>query len=433
MPDKPQMSDAPVAEPDGSLTGQGLRFLLNLRGAAAAWLAVQVLGLAVVLMVSRWLGPAEYGRLGLALVFGTYACYLSQWGIDPLLTRMLVRDSPDAARLHLAAFLRQKQFSGLLLLVLGGILAALWRVPDERALICLGVLGGLILSFTVAPAFDARSRIGAYLSFALARQSAYLLAVLALWLWGRAFFAAPAVLLASAAGLSLQILLEWRWVRGNYGALRWEGAFHAGWELWRAGAPMAIAFAAMQALTLCGPPLVDALGSAADLGLLVVSNQLAMVAVSFLGLLTRLAHARLAAIPDTGGAFFRRRVWLATLGFTVAGAAVALPLALCATWLVPLLFGPKFAGAAPIFAVDAWRAVGVLASAVLGSALICQHRVRAYAVCHVLSLLVGAGVAVLGIPAYGAIAAAAAVAIGRAAFAVFAGVAFLVAGQSRGR
>jgi len=400
--------------------------LLALRGAAAGWLAIQLVGLAAVLLVSRWLGPAEYGRLGLALAFGTYACYLSQWGIDPLLTRMLVRDPPEAARLHLAAFARQKQCSGVLLLLLGGVLALFWRVPEERALIFLGVLGGLILSFTVAPAFDARTRIGTYLLFSVVRQLSYLMAVLSLWFFARGYLGALAVLIASAASCALQVCLEWRWVRRHYGVLQWNPASEAGWELLRQGTPMAVAFAAMQALTLCGPPLLETLGGARELGLLVASNQLAIVTVSFLGLLSRLAHARLAAIQDTGGAFFRRRAWLVTLGFTVAGAGVALAGMLCADWLVPLLFGREFAPAAPIFAVDVWRCVGVLASAVLGSALICQQRVRAYAVCHVLAMAVGLAVAWHFIPAYGAVAAAAAVAVGRAAFAVFAAVAFLV-------
>ena len=396
-----------------------------LRGAAAAWLAIQLLGLAAVLLLSRWLGPAEYGRLGLALVFGTYACYLSQWGIDPLLSRMLVRDQPEAARLHLAAFARQKQFSCVVLLLLGGVLALCWG--EARALIFVGVLGGLILSFSVAPAFDARTRIGTYLFISALRQFSYLAAILALWFLAQGFFSALAVLIAIAASFALQVLLEWRWVRRQYGALQWRGASAAGWELLRQGTPMAVAFAAMQALTLCGPPLLETFspGGTAELGLLVASNQLAMVAVSFLGLLSRLAHVRLAAIQDSGGAFFRRRAWLATLGFAVAGAGVALPAMLCSDWLVPLLFGRKFASAAPIFAVDVWRCVGALAGAILGSALICQHRVRAYAVCHLLALAAGLAVAWRFIPGHGAVAAAAAVAVGRAAFAIFAGVAFL--------
>jgi O-antigen/teichoic acid export membrane protein len=341
---------------------------------------------------------------------------------------MLVRDSPEAARLHLAAFARQKQFSSLVLLLLGGSLALCWRAPDERALIFLGVLGGLVLSFSVAPAFDARTRIGTYMFFSVLRQTGYLAAVLALWFFARGCFSALVVLIAAAGSFTLQVFLEWRWVRRNYGGLQWQGAGAAGWELLRQGTPMAVAFAAMQALTLCGPPLLETLGGAEELGLLVASNQLAMAAVSFLGLLSRLAHARLAAIPDTGGAYFRSRAWLVTLGFTVAGAGVALPLMLCSDWLVPLLFGRKFAPAAAIFAVDVWRCVGVLAGAVLGSALICQHRVRAYAVCQVLALFVGLAVAWRFIPAHGAVAAAAAVAVGRAAFALCAAFAFLVGG-----
>jgi len=416
-------SEPVVSESPAELARKGALALSSLSGAAVWWIAAQGLGFLSVVIVSRALGPEGYGRLGLAMAIGTYLCFINQWGIDVLLARMLVRDGPANAGRHLAAFLRQKQVSGAILFAAVAAACASGIAGRESGLVFVGAISGLSLSLTVPAAFDAQRRQGTYLAFASARQLFFVLATFVLWKSGSA--ALPLVLgilIADATSVILQIALEWGWIRKTFGPLQWNNASAEARELWRSAIPTALAYTSLQALTLSGPVLIEMFGDKHELGALVASNQLATVAASLAGLLTRAVHVRLAAIPDAHGALFRRRVWLSTLGMTGLGVAAAIPFLFVSDWSVQLVFGQRFNAAAPLLSIDVWRVAGMLASAVLGSALICQQRVRAYAACHVLAMIAGLAVAIVYVPTRGAIAAVAGVAIGRAAFAIFAAI-----------
>lgn len=395
--------------------------LFSLHGAAAAWAAVQAVGLAAVLVVSRLLGPQEYGRLGIALSLSVYAFFICQWGSDPLVTRNLVRASPADARRQIAAYIRQKQFLAFVLIGLALVLLLLLNAAADPLMIALGILYGVVQAFTMAPAFDARNRIGTYTSFAALRQVAYFLAVLTPYFAASLPRNALIVLAAGVCAVFVQLFLEWFWIRKNYGSLDWTGATPEGFKLWIESAPLAIALIAMQIPNYFGPLILEIFGRKESLGHLVLSNQLTIAAISFLGLIARNVHTRLSAINDPLGREFKNRVWVFTMSLTAAGIAAALVLSIASTWVVRA-FPASYAPAAAIFSVDIWRIVGALASAVLGSALICQQRIQAYMICHILAFGVAIVLAVTLIAPYDARGVVAASAIGRAAFPVFAAI-----------
>ncbi|MFH0940072.1 MAG: glycosyltransferase [Planctomycetota bacterium] len=388
-------------------------------------LLTQLLLLASARIVSNALGDVGYGRFGLAMVFSIYAYQFAQWGLDPLLTRLLVRAKSEQAGAHLASFLRQRQLAAVVVLLVGIGVAASWSVADERQLVYLGLVDGLALALSIPAAFDARGRITLYFGLIAVRQISYLiLLILLVSLWPTSV-TPLLVLMVHAACILLQVSLEWVWVRRTYGALHWSGALAGAWSLCRLALPLALAAGALQVLCVLGPPSLVATGLEVELGFLVVSNQLVTALSGFMSVPARITHARLSALSPISRNF-RRAVWLTAATLAAGGILISGLLSLFAPQVVWLLFGQQFLPAAPIFQVDAWRAVGVLASAVLGSALICQQRLRIYAGCHILALLVGVSIAILFVPTYGAIAAVGAVAVGRAAFAVFAGLAFLM-------
>jgi O-antigen/teichoic acid export membrane protein len=404
------------------------------RGSAAAGaglLVVQVAGLLSMRTVARALGPQDYGHYGLALVFSIYAYQLVQWGLDPLLTRMLTQAGPAQARRHLAAFVRQKQLAGAAVLALGVVAAALSSASDGRVLIYLGILDGVALGMSAPCAFDARGRTPLYFWLAAVRQCCFLAAVLSLVTFAAGWVSTATVLILHVACILIQIALEWTWVRREYGALEWSGAGTGARELWGAALPMAIAAGSLQVLNAIGPPALKFTGIEDELGYLVLSNQLMVAMMAFLTIPSRMVHARLAALSPAEPSF-RRRVWLTTAIFTAIGVLIAVAVSASSYWIVLLLIGKQYVSAAPLLAVDAWRAVGIMAGAVLGSALICQHRKRAYAACYFLALAAAVALALTLIPRYGAVGAVAAVAVGRMAFAVFAGMVLLSSSAADG-
>jgi O-antigen/teichoic acid export membrane protein len=401
---------------------------LRVVGSASVMLGItQLLSFGSTLIVSRTLGPDAYGRFGLALVFSIYAFSFIQWGLDPLLARKLTRASASDARRELGIFFRQRQLFAAITILAGIPIALFWQVSSERMLIYLGLADGVILAFTAAPAFDARGGLSAYFALGAVRQAINLALAGAIVLFAPAFETPFIFLALHAISIVPQLLLEWNWLRRNYGAPDWTHATSGAWALAREAAPMAVAAVALQVLCVTGPPALEFFGQREAIGALVVSNLIATALSSFASIPGRMVHVKLSEITDPYSPEFRKSLMIWSLGATGAGIIIALVLAAGSDVIVHLFFGAKFAAAGPLFAIDVFRIVGVLTSAVLGSALICRQRKTAFAVCHVLAMIVTIAIAGLGIPKYGASAAAASVVAGRGAFALFAGIVLCLA------
>ncbi len=380
-------------------------------------------------ILTRALGPGDYGRLGLALVFSIYSFQLVQFGIDPLLTRMLARDNAESASRRLAACLSLKFGSAAGVLLLAA--AALLLRPDveDRLLLFLGVLDGIVLAFSVPAAFDARQRTPLYFLFAAVRQFLYVCGALLFSSLLQAWMSPALVLVVHLLCIAAQVALEWRWALREYGRLDWHYAGRTAWSLWREAWPLALSAGAWQVACAIGPPLLKWHGLTGELGLLYASNQLAMVLYSLTIIPGRMVQAQLARVDPASGVF-RKTVWTYALLFTLAGVAAAVACDFAAPWLVPFICGSGFSGAVSIFVVDAWRVVGFFAGTVFIAALVCEDRLWARGVCEVIALIVTAAVAVFALPRYGAVAAAGAVAAGRAAFAVSAAILLLTGKRS---
>jgi O-antigen/teichoic acid export membrane protein len=394
----------------------------NCAGAAAALLAAQALGMFSALILPRYLGVVEYGRVGLALTFGIYSYQLIQWGVDPHMAALLARAEPDAARCHIAACLRMKIVAAVIVLALGAALVFLFQPPPEQALIFIGLVDGALLAFSMPGAFDARLQTARFFVFSLARQALYLCVLLAAALFFPERFTAAGVLVLHAACVVPQVVLEWRWITKTYGAPPLSGAGGGAADMWRAALPLGISAAAWQLSLTAGPPILFALGGGAELGVLCLSNQIATVLHSFTTIPARQVQVRLAVQADGPG--FRAAVWRQMLIFVFFGAVAATACSIMAVWAVPFLWGRAFAPAAALVALDAWRVAGTLAGGVASAALICRGRRRAIAVSQILALLVTLAVALLFGRTHGAWAMVAAVLAGRVAFAVFAATAF---------
>lgn len=429
--------------PEAPASGSTGRVLVNwLREAAKAglglWraagflLAAQIASFGAVFCISRLLGPADYGLFGAFQLAASYATLFVQWGTEPLVTRSLAQGSVEDHRRTLAAFVRQRSLATLL--VVAGSAAAFgpaWAGAFPILLVA-GVLEGALVSFSNPPAFDAAARIASYQAIVLARQAGYFATALALYLALADHATVAVVALAHAGSLAFQIGLEWRWIRKTYGALAWDRASRDARRLWIDALPLAITTSAGYCLDLVGQTaLALAAGPRApELGHLVLSNQVAMVATSFVGLASRwfLVHvSSLVADP----ARMVRRVVQAVILFTAAGIAASAFLSLVVSGWIPFFFGDQYRPAAGVFAVDAWRIAGVLVGSAATAGLVATGRNRALAISTLLALATAALAAVYAVPQFGARGGALAVVLGRAAFAVYPTVAFFLPARVR--
>jgi len=375
----------------------------------------QVLAFCSARLVSNALGSEQYGRFGLALVFGVYSSQFIQWGLDPLVSRELARAGPEDSAEILAASLRQKQLASVFALLAGIAAALLWQHTDERLIVLLGVVDGIILSYTMPSAFDVRGRTPLYFLFTSGRQALYLISILVL-LYVFSVRATPGLFLVlHACAIVPQIAAEWLWIRRSFGALNMKNAFAKGRQLWLDAAPIAIALCAWQVSIFLGPPMMEFFGRTSQLGELVVSNQLAL-AIFSLGLVPgRMIQVWLAALTP-GSAQFRRAMLRYMLVFALAGAVMAFIADHFSEKIVTLFFGEQFRAAAPLFAIDVWRIVGAFSGLVLSGALICENRLRAYGACQVAALAAAIAVAVFAVPRFGAAGAVLAVVMSQCVF-----------------
>lgn len=398
-------------------------------GAGFFLIAAQALAFAAVYILARGLGPIDYGRVGLAMVFSIYGYQFVQFGIDPLLTRMLVRDAPERAASRLAGWLRQKQCAAVLALLIAGVSLAT-SGHEDRLLLFLGVLDGVVLALSVPGAFDARSKTPLYFAFLTLRQAGYAGTALLLTVAFKPLLNPVNVVLVHLACLLTQISVEWFWVRRSFGALDWRGSLSEGVALWRMALPLAISAGAWHISGSIGPPALEWAGQKSELGPLVLSNQISMFLFSLTIIPTRIIQARLAHVDHTS-AEFRRIVWRYFLLFAVAGVAAAIACDLLAPFIVPLVFSQKYQATVPLLQMDAWRVAGSAGGAAFIAAFVCEDRLWLRAGCEVLAFAATIAVVVIFIPAHGAAAAAAAVPVGRIVFTVLAATAFFLGARGQ--
>jgi len=117
------------------------------------------------------------------------------------------------------------------------------------------------------------------------------------------------------------------------------------------------------------------------------------------GLLPRLSSARDAT--ETATVTRRALVWV-----TAGGVAVSGLVALLARPLLVVLFGPRFAGAAPALVVLALATAVIAPAGVLGTTLVALGRLRPLGLQVAVSLTINLAVILLLVPSLGAIGAA---------------------------
>lgn len=400
--------------------------------AAIGLVGVQLLSFGSMWLVSRALGPDAYGRLGLALIAGVYAYQVVQAGLDAFQTRLLAQAVPDESRRILGGTLRQKQWAALFALAAGAVLAMLWKIPDERALIFIGVLDGVALAFTLPSAFDARGATATYFGFAVARQAIYLAGVAVLILLAPQLLSVQNVLILHLAAILPQLWLERRWIRTHYGAPDFSESGKRSAEQFRAAIPLSVGSAAWQLAMVIGPPILEFTGHRTDMGFLVLSNQLAMAAHSLSLLFSRIAMAKLAQIADPFSAAFRTAWMLETLRFSALAVALAACGAFIGPYFIERIWGTAFAAAGALFAIDVWRIVGAFGGGVTSAALVSQSRLSTLAFCHVVSLASGVALALIFVPVHGARAAVWAVVAARGGFLLLSTLSLLVRPTQKG-
>ncbi|MEX2142870.1 MAG: flippase [Pirellulales bacterium] len=314
-------------------------------------------GLVVTVLLTRYLGPEQFGSLSYAIAFTALLLPISYCGLDNVVVRDLVHEPTRTQEIVGTAFLLKAAFGAVTFVV--AILAAAVIQSDDLRMQVLIVIAGTSLLFQAFDAIDFWFQAQVRSKFTvLARNASFLLVAalrLALVLLGApllafaiAFaleFALTAVGLVIVYRLDGQHLRAWRPSKGRAIEL-----LQTSWPIMLAGLAFAVSLRIDQIM------LAEMLGTA-QLGIYAAAVRLSELWYMVPAVVIHSVAPAIAVAKKTDPELYQRR--LQQLLKLMVGLAylVAIPTTLLAGPIVYFLYGPEFAASAPTLAVHIWAAL----------------------------------------------------------------------------
>lgn len=316
-------------------------------------------GLFVGVWVSRYLGPEQFGLYSYLIALVALLTPLANLGLDQILVRELVQTPARAERLLGTAF-GLKLVGGGAVLLLSVLIVAL--LPPTEAgvtlLVALVAAGTIVQALDVADLWFQAETLARYTVYA--KGGAFLLATLLRvgLILGQAPLAAFVwvALLEIVLGSALSLLafrlkampsLSWRFDLGEARRL-----LAASWPLLFSGL-------AVMVYMKVDVVMLTQLRGERETGLYAAALRLSEVWYTIpMAIHASVAPAILAARQASEELYYRRLEQLTRLLVALAF-VMALPIALLASPVVNVLYGPSFSAAAPVLAVHIWAALFV--------------------------------------------------------------------------
>ena len=320
------------------------------------WLVGERLGRAAVTatvlgLVARHLQPAGFGRLNLAVTATTIAAALANLGLEGVVVNELIR-RPAQAGAVLGTALRLRFVGGLAVAALLGGLAVLVDRTDAPlvSVVALALLfqPAEVVDLWFQRHLDSRRTVVARFLGVMAG------ATVKLWLVARGAGLAAFAWAQAADAAFIALALGWAGSVSPHRSGRWAWDNEIARDLWRRGAPLAIATVTVAFALRLDQLLVRTwLGPEAS-GIYFAAARLTDMAL-FAGAATTLSlFPALSASHRSSPADFARALqssfdapsalgWIVAVGCTIGG-----------PWAIRLIYGPAYAGAAGVLAVQGW-------------------------------------------------------------------------------
>ncbi|ADH85085.1 flippase [Desulfurivibrio alkaliphilus] len=384
---------------------EGRAYLQNVVG-NTGWqfgdhLVRMTVGLVVGIWLARYLGPEQFGLFSYALALVGLFAALGSLGLDDIMVREIVR-RPEARNEILGTSLLLRLFGGAvsLLAALGTVMVL--RPDDDLSHWLVGIIaaGALFQAFHVIE-FWFHSQVQAKYAV-LARNSAFLfcsLLKIGLIVAGAQliYFAWVALLevMLGAAGLIIAYTLK-------SGSLRqWQARLKKAKKLLYDSWPLMLAGLVVMVYLRIDQVMLGEMAGHQEVGIYSVAVRMAEV---WLFIPTALYWSVFPAIVEaraTSEELFYERLQKFYNLTALTMYAVAVPVALLAHWLVPLLFGADYASGGLLLAVLIWANVFAGLEMARSSFLTVMNWTRIYLVTVTLGCLLNVGLNYWLIPIYG--------------------------------
>jgi O-antigen/teichoic acid export membrane protein len=333
-----------------------------------------VAGLATIVVLTRHLGPSEFGYYRTVLTYCAFAAVLADCGLYMINLREMSRTGADPARVAGNALALRLLSTASVLLAAA---AVAWATPYDLT-VKWGVLIGALLypclqtSDFLISIFQSVLKQGRN---AVAEVAGALVTLVAVWVLATTSAGALPMLGATLLGAALAMTLSWRLARR---LVPFRPSFDL--ELWRhflvAGLPIAGAQILGMAMLRGDSLLLSFYQPAADVGQYGVPSKLFELATSipyqFAGLMMPALTAGARGAPQEFGKALRNAVDVGA----VYGVGVILALALFAPQILTWMAGSAFAAGAPALAIIAFAIALAGMTHILRFALVACERPR---------------------------------------------------------
>lgn len=348
-------------------TGDGLKVAANVGWLYADQILRAVVGLVVFSMVTRSLGPAEFGVLSYAIAFPAIFIPLAGLGLDHVIIRDFVRHPEQRERIFGTAFALKTVTA---VIACGGSLLAIQLVPlNEPARNLLFVTSlSLLLQAVLTLDYYFQSQMVTKYS-ALARIATGLLgngvrawlawhnAPVAMFVW--VFVAEAALYGVGLVGVARATGLPWIHPWRNFDGRVLRRLLSAAWPLFLADVAISgyLKFDQILLSQLAGPAVLGRYAAAFRLADYAEFFALAMINAYFPKIVA-IQQQRPAELMENMRKFFAGMTWFAV--------AIAVAVTVAAPVLATLVLGPKFGEVWPVLVVLTWANVFVTQVAVRG-------------------------------------------------------------------
>jgi len=367
-----------------------------------------VVGLAISISVTRYLGPERFGLLSYASAFVALFSSIGQLGLDTVVVRNIVRD-PSCRDEALGSAFLLKLLGGVAALVVILVSIVILRPSDPATQMLVGItsLGLLFQTFTtidfwfqsqVRSKYSVYARSAAYLLVSAAKVVLILLhAPLTAFAWaGVADVLLGSVGLVIAYRISGLRLSSWR---PNWSMAR--QLLHDSW-------PLMFSDILVLIYMRVDKVILGQLAGEKELGIYSVAT---LVAEMLYFIPAQIVSSVFPSMVEARGAseeFFHKRLQQLYNLMVFLGYAVAVPVTFLAGWLIPLLFGAGYARSAPMLIGLVWTGVFINLMIARSSYLTTMNWTRLHFVIDFLGCVLNVTLNFILIPRYGGMGAVAA-------------------------
>lgn len=378
---------------------------LHAVGANFLWLAGErllriVLGLFILGYVARYLGKVQFGLLSYASSMTAIFAVIANAGIDGIVIRELVK-YPEKKGEILGSAWGIKFFGAILIVVGFGVMAVVRRQSEFFVLAVVISLSMLPQSFEVIDLwfqklvqskFTVKAKTFAYIFSALTKIllivfHAPLIFFCAALAMDVVFYALSLVLVYSRTGETLQ---SWRFRLPVARELLRDG-----WPLIISGVVVAL-FIRIEQIFVMKWLGEDVAGTYyAALKINDVWNMLPALLLPSL-------YPLLVQTREKQGGRYTERLQDVFDVLTALGFAVAIGTTIAAPFLIPLIYGPKYADAVPILIIQAWAAPFTFSGAVRAQYFLMERLTLYHTWSALIGIVVNVALAITLIPRWGA-------------------------------